>query len=378
MGRVLRANAGLLAAGLLAFALMGVIQALYGPALPALARGFGLTTPEAGLLVSAHWMGGAAGILAMLAAPRRVPPVAALAATAAGAGAVAAGVVWPLSLAGAALLGLGGAVLSTTYNRRFMAEFGARGPAMLSLLNALFGFGAICGPLIYVGLGGAPGPAFAVVAGLALLLVPLALATARPAAAAAPAAGEAAPPAFAPRWGILGFGMLGIALEATLIGLGPTALVARGIAEARAAELQSLFFVAFLGARLALVGLAALLPAFTLFAAALAGLGIAALALALTGLPALYPLLGLFVGAFFPMFFVAGTRLMGTHPRAAPTIMGAGLAGGILGPLAAAQAMALLGDARLFALVAGVALAGGLAALVRLRGMNGAGLPAQA
>ena len=64
--------------------------------------------------------------------------------------------------------------------------------------------------------------------------------------------------------------MIAVGLEACLIGLGPTALIQAGETEATSARLLSLFFVAFLAARMALVFAAQYIPSFTLYAVAMA------------------------------------------------------------------------------------------------------------
>ncbi len=383
MRGALAAQAGLVAAGLPCLILAGMAQALYGPSLPVFARSHALETSQLGLLLAAHWGGGASAIALMVLAPGRLPPRAGLAVFAAGAAAIALGPVWWAMLAGAAAIGAGGAILSTVYNRSFLALFAARGPAMVALLNAMFGLGAIIGPLAWVALGQDPRAAYLGLALLAALMLPLAAAGGggpRPAAAALSGAATLPPDPgrFLPNWGILAFGAVAVGLEASLAGLGPTALIALGTDEARSAELMSLFFLAFLAGRLLLVALAGRVPAFTLFALSVAGLGLLALAAALgAGAVAFVPA-GAFVGAVFPTYFVVAARLMGAHPRVAPAIMSAGLAGGILLPPALTLAMAQLGDGVLFAAVAGVALATALAALLRLRAVNGAAAPVRA
>ena len=61
---------------------------------------------------------------------------------------------------------------------------------------------------------------------------------------AAPVAGGAEPSRFRPL--ILCVAIRGIATEACLIGLGPSALIRAGVTEVHAAQLLSLFFLAFL------------------------------------------------------------------------------------------------------------------------------------
>lgn len=368
MRGILAAKGGVLLTGVLVFALMGVAQSVYGPALPAFARQFDLPAGEAGAVVSAHWAGAALGVAAMFFSDGRVPPRVALAVSAAGAGLLAAGLGWWGVLAGAAAIGAGFGVLTTHFNRRVIAEFGPRGPGMLSFLNAVFGMGAIAAPLAWLALGRSAGPAFLVLTMVMVALLPLLRAPAAPAGPNA-CGGARAPDRFVPRWGILGLGALGIGVEASLVGLGPLALIALGQGEAEAAASLSMFFLAFLGARLALALGAGLLPPFSWFTLALAGSGVLALALALTGAAWLFVPLGACAGAIFPPFYVAAAQQMGEHPRVAPTIIAAGLAGGIAAPVLAGQLMARAGEGILFGLVAGVALAAAAAALARRRAM---------
>jgi MFS transporter, FHS family, glucose/mannose:H+ symporter len=50
LSSLIRTHAALLIAGILSFTIMGAGQSLYGPALPAFAREFGLTVAQAGWL----------------------------------------------------------------------------------------------------------------------------------------------------------------------------------------------------------------------------------------------------------------------------------------------------------------------------------------
>ena len=74
MQKMLKANAGLLFAGIATFILMGAAQALYGPALPAFSRGFGVSLGAAGLVISAHWVGCAVGVAGMFWRGAQVTP----------------------------------------------------------------------------------------------------------------------------------------------------------------------------------------------------------------------------------------------------------------------------------------------------------------
>lgn len=359
-----RARQGLLIAGVACFAMMGVGQSLYGPTLPVFGRMFGVPQAETGLLVSAHWTGCALGIAAMFAFGNRISPRHALATMALGAAGLASLAGWGATLAAAFVFGAGYAMATAVFNPRVLAAFGPRGPSMLSLLNACFGIGAILAPLAFVRFGQDPRLAFLVTAGLAVAIWFL------------PGAGGAAPtPApgsaqgFRPRLPILAFGAAAIGIEASLIGLGPTALIAAGESEARAAEFLSVFFVVFLAARIVLTFTAHLVPSFVLFLSGLIAIACFAL-LGATVSPAwAFVAMGASAGVFFPSYFVTASQHMGTDPRVPPTIIGAGLVGGIFLPLILSPLMVQLGERGFFWLVAGLAGAAALAGFVALRPM---------
>jgi fucose permease len=365
MQQAIAAHLGLVIAGCVSFIVMGAAQAIYGPAIPAFARDFGIATGSAGLLISAHWVGSAFGVALMFLRDRWGTPRMARAGMTAGAAIIAAGAGFAATLVGAVVLGFGIGISTVVYNRRFLARFGARGPSMVALLNAIFAAGAIGAPLAYVAAGSDPQLAYAAVAVLAALT--LVVARDAPPATAAQAGGT-----FAPRLPILVFGAIAIGIEASLIGLGPVALIALGQTEAGAARALSAFFTAFLLARLALVGVAALVPPFPMYLGAVAATALGAALLAATGWTWVFVAMGASASLFFPAFYVSAVRLMGDHPRVTPTVIAAGLAGGISAPVALGGVMASAGNAALFPVVAGVAGLTALAALAAARGMGGA------
>jgi fucose permease len=362
---LIRAHAGLLFAGVATFVMMGAGQSLYGPALPVFSRAFGVSESEAGLLISAHWVGCFIGVALMYLRGHWITPRQAAGAMALGGAGVAAMAGWGATLAGAALFGLGYGLATAVFNPRVLRAFGALGPSMLSLLNATFALGAIAAPLVFVALGSDPRWSFgltaALAAGIWALAGPAGRAEAAPAGAVRP---------FRPHWPILGFGMVAIGMEACLIGLGPTALIRTGVAEATAAELLSGFFVVLLIARTALIFLAHRAPPFRLFTAAMALGGICALGAALVSPAWFFVALGAPAGLFFPGFYVTASARMGEDLRVPPTIVASGLVGGIGAPLILAPLLAGLGGAAFFSIVAGVLLALTLAALVLRRQMG--------
>lgn len=352
-------RAGLLLAGVLTFSLMGAGQSLYGPALPAFARKFDISVAEAGTLISALWIGSAVGTVVMLLVGRKVRPVHGLAVMMAGAALVAAAIGWWGTLGASVLFGAGYGIAAAVFNPRVLKSFDDRGPAMVSLLNAVFAAGAILAPLAYVWGGSQPMLAFGTVAALCAVTLVLSLPASRGEGAVATQSSD--PYRFRPL--ILIFAVFGIAIEACLIGLGPSALIRAGLSEAAAAQLLSGFFVAFLLVRMVMVFVAGLVQPFTLY---LLAMGFTALtALAATVLPPgpLFVLVGLSAGMFFPGAYVTASRLMGDHPNVAPTILAAGQIGGIASPIILGQVLDGMGDRGFFWIIGTVALAVTLVAL---------------
>ncbi|GFJ94150.1 MFS transporter [Phytohabitans rumicis] len=133
-----------------AFVLIGALQALYGPALSAFRADFGISVPAAGLALSAHFVGGIAGVLGYARSPwpGTGKLAASLVAMAAGAAGVALAPTWPLALVAAFVAGVGFGGIDYGCNDMFARAFQRRGSAMLNVLNAHFGVGAIAGPLL--------------------------------------------------------------------------------------------------------------------------------------------------------------------------------------------------------------------------------------
>lgn len=164
-------------AGILTFAFLGAIQALYGPLLPGLQRAFAVGTSDVGLVFAAHGLGALTGIF--LPSFIRARAVAnrwlgiATAMLLVGAAAISMAPTWPTMLAAAFVLALGFGIHVVRLNSLFVAGFGARGMAMSQLINAAFSVGAILGPVAVGWLGEPSTRVFGGVAVLALLLLPV-------------------------------------------------------------------------------------------------------------------------------------------------------------------------------------------------------------
>ncbi|WP_030953268.1 MFS transporter, partial [Streptomyces sp. NRRL S-481] len=145
------------------FVLIGALQALYGPGIPGFREEFGLSPSAAGLGLSAHFVGGVAGVLLFDRLYGRVGNRQILGSSyllmAVGAGGFALASDWSLALAAALLAGLGFGGIDYGLNQLFAIGFGHRSTAMLNILNAHFGIGAILGPALIGAVGAEHYPA---------------------------------------------------------------------------------------------------------------------------------------------------------------------------------------------------------------------------
>lgn len=365
MKDLIRAHAALLFAGVATFVMMGAGQALFGPVLPVYVRTFSLSEGEAGLFVALLWVGCFLGVGVMYFRGAVIGPRHALAAMAAGTGLMALSLGWVATLAGGVLFGVGYGMATAVFNPRVMRAFGAKGPSMLSLLNATFGIGAIAAPLVFVWLGSDPAWSFGLVALVLLAIFAL----------AGPAGRKGVAPsgpvkAFRPHWGILAFGALAIGMEASLAGLGPTALIRAGVEETRASELLSLFFVVFLLARVALIFIAHRVEPFVLYSASIGSAFVFALGAVFLSPAVFFVAMGASAGVFFPGYYVTASGKMGEDIRVPPTIVASGLVGAIITPLILAPLVAGLGERGFFVVAAVILGATSALAVLALRRMR--------
>jgi MFS transporter, FHS family, glucose/mannose:H+ symporter len=349
----------LLATGLAAFILLGLAQAIFGPVLPVYAKSFGLQISSVGWLLSLFWGGCLAAVIAVYIFPSHLGPKWGLALAALGTALLALMHSWALVLLGGALFGAGYGVIAAVYNPRVLSAFGPRGPAMMSLLNAIFTLGAIAAPQIFLIFDRDPTLTFWLFTGFAglILAVTTVMGDTRVEA-------QAETGVLRIDWPILGFAALGIGIESSLVGLGPTALVIAGQSEEQATGLLSLFFIAYLIARLSLVFIANLVPAFLLYITAMTLTGALAAGILLGGDPALlFPLMGFGCGFFFYGAYLTGLMRMGSSTRVSAIMLGAGLCGAIVLPILVTQALGFLGPKGFFIILASLTSALLVAAL---------------
>jgi fucose permease len=156
---------------------IGGLQALYGPAIPAFRDRFGVSPSAAGLGLSADFAGALIGVVLFHLLRARFGDRRLLAASYALVGVGTAGFAlapsWPLALAASLVTGFGSGGIDYGLNRLFSIGFGRRSAAMLNLLNAHFGVGAVIGPVLTGWVGAARYPwLFGGVAVASVLLIP--------------------------------------------------------------------------------------------------------------------------------------------------------------------------------------------------------------
>jgi MFS transporter, FHS family, glucose/mannose:H+ symporter len=342
-------NTRLFLTGALAFVATGMLSSLFGVALPVYVQQFGLTEGQGTVLLSMYGLGAFLTVVAGIMASRLLTLPRGLLAIAAGVGLLAAQLNWGLMLLGGGLAGVGLGILAVVVNRQFLAGFGARGPGMVGMVNAVFGLGAIISPLLFVRVGGLPGLVFGGIGVLALLTLPL-VQPDRSLADQSPGLPHLA------QWRllILGFNMLSAMVEVGLVGLGPTALIAQGLDGFAAARLVSAFSVCFLLGRLSLYWLTRAVGSDLLFLISLIGTALCMI-LAATGSPAIgYVLAGGFIGMFFPTFYVWAIGVLG-DARMGSVILCAGLSAVTICPVVLGLILGVTGEDALFAIMAATA-----------------------
>jgi len=371
----MQASQRLLAAdGLVTFAFLGAVQALYGPLVPGLRQTFSINTGEAGLVFSAHgcgallgiltptllradwlasrWLGVATGLLVLGASGLFVAPS------------------WPAMLGAAFILAVGFGIQVLRLNSLFVAGFGTRGMAMSQLINAAFSIGSILGP-IALGLSGAPSRSiFGAVALLALALLPVSLVTDAKVKEIGSATGSPDSHAHRPagsRTVLAAFVLmmcLVVGVENAIAGWTATLALARGYTYAEAANLTALFFGAVLGGRLIAAALGRHAQAGLLVVFALAG---TALLLVLAGLTAVgtiaFALTGLALAPIFSatLIWVGSALRPSTHTNA--IVIAGALLGSAVFPALIGRVIDRLGAAAAPPAILALALAALAAAL---------------
>ncbi|WP_307167722.1 MFS transporter [Streptomyces rishiriensis] len=348
--------------------LIGALQALYGPAIPALREDFGLSPSTAGLGLSAHFVGGVAGVLLFDRLYGRTGNRRILAASyllmAVGAAGFAVAPNWPLALTAALLAGFGFGGIDYGLNQLFAVGFGHRSTAMLNVLNAHFGIGAILGPAVIGVVGAEHYPVVFLVFALANLPLLFCLRGVRDSPPPLPqpqqksqpsqpsqssqssqnprllVAGGATTPAARALWSVLAvfvtLYVLHVGIEAGVGGWEPTHLETVGHSAGVAATATSVYWLMMTVGRFLVAPIALRFSAQTIITVSCAGMTGCLLLAAVPDLaPFAYAGVGLFIAPIFP------TGLPWLH-RAAPHARRAGavvIAASMLGGVAAGPAL---------------------------------------
>ena len=358
-------RSAVLVAGLVSFTLLGAGQAVMGPALPVFQHSFAISTATSGWLISALGIGSFLGLVGMYLYGSHISARMALTGMAAGAAGVALAPDLALALMGAVIFGAGYGAIAAIFNVRVLSAFGRKGPSMVSLLNAAYSVGAIVAPLVFVALGSRPSMVFWIIAAAAAATILI---------VGGPGVAQHAAPVgrtgFRLHLPILGFGLIGAGIEVCLGGLGPSALIRAGVKPDHAAELLSVFFIAFLASRLVLALIADRVPPFAIYTGAVFFTGLCGLCSALFDPAIAFPVTGLSAGLLFPGYFVTAAAKMGNDSRVAPVILATAQIGAVATPLFVAQLIPGMGERGFFWMLTALSAAATLMALGFYRQMT--------
>lgn len=282
-------------------AAVGLLLSLYGPAIPELRDAYGVGGGGSALVLSAHFAGAITGI-GWWGLERRLAArtwlVVAVVLLVGGAAGIAFAPAWPVVLVAAFGVGVGFGVVVVEINVLFADGFGERAAAMLNLLGACFGAGAVLGPLAVAATGGYR---FPFCAGALLAVASLALTRDLPRTATPPPGPGQDRPPLGIVAGFVVLCALYVGVESGIGGFEVTSLRAAGLGAAAAASWTAGYWAALTAGRLLAIPLALRVGPPVLAAGSLA---LAAVALGLAHLPALapvaYTLAGLALGPVFP------------------------------------------------------------------------------
>lgn len=321
------------------FVLIGALQALYGPSIPALRDDFGLSPSAAGLGLSAHFAGGVAGVLLFdrrfgRTGNRWILAVAHLL-MAAGAAGFALAPGWPLALLAALVAGVGFGGIDYGLNRLFATGFGRRSTAMLNILNAHFGVGAILGPALIGAVGSEHYPALFLAFALANLPLLLCLRGVRDHAPRPASAdtGDRTPVGAALRSVLAVFValyVLHVGIEAGVGGWEPTHLESVGYGAGAAATATSVYWLMMTVGRFLAAPIALRFSAQTIITVSCAGMTACLLLAAVPGIaPYAYAGVGLFIAPIFPTGLPWLSQVAPGARRAGAIVMAASMLGGV-------------------------------------------------
>ncbi|MGW7495854.1 MFS transporter [Streptomyces luteogriseus] len=325
------------------FVLIGVLQSLYGPAIPAFRAEFGLSPSAAGLGLSAHFVGGVGGVLLFDRLYGRVGNRRILGSSyllmAVGAAGFALAPDWPTALAAALLAGFGFGGIDYGLNQLFSVGFGHRSTAMLNILHAHFGIGAILGPAVIGVVGSEHYPAVFLAFALTNLPLLLCLRGVRgrvPAPAGDGSGSEAGGGAVLGRslGSVLAvfvvLYVLHVGIEAGVGGWEPTHLETVGYGAGVAATATSVYWLMMTVGRFLVAPLALRFSGQAIITVSCAGMTVCLLAATVPALaPYAYAGVGLFIAPIFPTGLPWLNRAAPQARRAGALVIAASMIGGV-------------------------------------------------
>ncbi|MER6121283.1 MFS transporter [Streptomyces sp. NPDC001795] len=319
------------------FVLIGMLQALYGPAVPGLRPEYGLSPSDAGLGLSLHFTGGVAGVLVFNTIHHWISNRTLLAASygllAAGGAGFALAPNWPLALAASFLGGLGFGGIDYGLNQLFAVGFGERSTAMLNVLNAHFGIGAVLGPAVIAWTG--PGHYAYAFGACAVLAGALMLCTGGVRTQAVDAPSEAPGSLGLSRIlvGFLALYILNVAVEAGVGGWEPTHLETVGYSATAAASATSVYWLMMTAGRFLVVPITMKHSPERILTVCAAGMTACLLLALVKGLaPVAYAGVGLFIAPVFPTGLPWLNRALPQAKRAGAWVIAASMIGGVAAP----------------------------------------------
>jgi len=322
------------------FVLIGALQALYGPSIPAFRREFGLSPSAAGLGLSAHFVGGVAGVLLFDRLYGRLGNRQILGASyllmAVGATGFALAPNWPVGLAAALFAGLGFGGIDYGLNQLFAVGFGRRSTAMLNILNAHFGVGAILGPALIGVVGSEHYPAVFLAFAAANLPLLLCLKGVRdrapqPTGEAGAGGGQVLGRSLGSVLAVfVTLYVLHVGIEAGVGGWEPTHLETVGYGAGVAATATSVYWLMMTVGRFLVAPIALRYSAQSIITVSCAGMTVCLLLAAVPGLaPYAYAGVGLFIAPIFPTGLPWLNKAAPQARRAGAVVIAASMVGGV-------------------------------------------------
>jgi FHS family glucose/mannose:H+ symporter-like MFS transporter len=243
---------------------------------------------------------------------------------------------WPLALAAAFLSGLGFGGIDYGLNQLFAVGFGGRSTAMLNVLNAHFGIGAVLGPAVVAWLGPDDYPyAFGACAVLAAALVLAGSTGVRTRVSDAPPANTVNAGLGLSRVlvGFLVLYILNVAVEASVGGWEPTHLETVGHSATVAASATSVYWLMMTAGRFLVVPLTLRHAPETILTVCAAGMTACLLLALIPGAaPYAYAGVGLFIAPVFPTGLPWLNRALPGASRAGAWVIAASMIGGVAAP----------------------------------------------